>query len=714
MGEGLAIRKKNAHTFLDSVTFIQDPVLFTSNGYWERFHSKGLYLVDNEETPFIQYFTPANMATRGITGEDFSIITNGLSYVDGDIYVNGIKIVQQDIICKNGYIHVLGEVLLPARNMAQTIRDNGETNLFSRLMNKFSLPYYAENISDQIIDYYNGAAPDRQALPSADSIFVKRYFTDNFNIDPDGSPLSNYGLLYYDPTNNGYNNEQDMGAMFVPTNEALSAYFDSPKGKYLKDAYGNWENIPTSILALFVKNHQKKSFIGSLPHTWGEMNDEASFPMNVKKSDIKKTYIANNGVVYISNAVYPPVDYQCVYAPTLTSPQTKIMNWGIQEKTMKFYLYLRSMENMYNLIVPTDEAFQNYRDPISWAKNTPEIWDFYYTPERDMVFADVYNVDSDGNKAGLKKSYTQSATDQAIIRNRLTDIIDMHIVVGKKDKTSGYMSGYIDDGATLYAQTKSGATLKIAGGGASITLTGGGDIEQGVQPSSIVTAYESDNGKTYLVDKILQDPIKSVYTVLGEHSDFKAFFDLLKGGDIFSDKTTAGSLIGGLGYVVNSFNNFRYTVFVPTQEALDLLFAGDKESRKLWTWEEIESIDPSSENYAELKAEKTTYLTEFLKYHFIDNSIYINGKSSLGSYETAARYESVSGTGKFRKVSLQSNGSDLVITGANGESATVITTSNLYNLMTRDYIVNNVQTPTLIESSSRAVIHLIDKALRYE
>jgi uncharacterized surface protein with fasciclin (FAS1) repeats len=598
--------------------------------------------------------------------------------------------------------------------MAQTIHDNGETDLFSRLLNKFSAPYYVESVSFQAIDYYNGTTPDRPLLPDADSVFVKRYFTDNVNTAPDDSPLSNYGLLYYDPTGNGYSGEQDMGAMFIPTDEALRNYLNSSEGRYLKDIYSEWENVPTSILALFVKNHQKRSFLSALPHLWNEMNDETSFAMNVKKSDIKKAYIANNGVVYISNTVYPPVDYRSVYASTMTSPQTKIMNWGIQNKTMKFYLYLRSMENMYNLIVPSDEAFQNYRDPISWAKNTPEIWDFYYVPERDMVFADAYNADSNGNKAGLKRSYIQNSSDQNIIRNRLNDIIDMHIVVGAKNKISGDMSGYIDDGATQYAQTKSGATLKISGGGSNTTLTGGGDREQNVQPANIVSSYESDNGRTYLVDKILQDPVKSVYTVLGEHPEFKAFFDLLLGGDIFSDKRATGSIIGGLGYVVNSFNNFRYTVFAPTREALDRVFAGAKESRKLWTWEEIESIDPESENYAELKQEKTTYLTEFLKYHFMDNSIYIDGKSRSGSYETAARYESVSGAGKFRKVDLTSNGSNLVIKGANGKSAEVKTTDHLYNVMARDYIVNNVTNPTLIESSSRAVIHLIDNVLNYE
>ena len=724
MGEGRAIRKQTDNTFLDSVSFSpNNSSLFSANTWWERFRSKGLYMLDDETRRYNTFFTPENMNIRGMTPEDFAIITNNATYSDEAYYVNGIRIVEPDIICKNGYIHILENVLSLTKNMDQLIRDNGETGLFSRLMTKFSAPYYSQNIARQVTDYYDGSTPLRPVLPNVDSVFIKKYFTDNFTYDPEGNTVSNYGLLYYDPANNSYGGDEDMGAMFVPTDEAMNAYFNGSRGSFLKDAYGTWDKVPTSILALFIKNHQKKSFFSSLPHTWSEMNDEASFAMNVNKADIKKAHIANNGVVYLSNTVYPPVDYQCVYASTLISNDTKIMNWGIQHKGLKFYLYLRSMENMYNLIVPTDEAFQNYRDPLSWANNPTaagrEIWNFYYSPEYNMVFANIYNVDESGNKAGFKTAYTYSPEHQRLIENRLMDIIDMHIVVGDKNKTTGAMSGYIDDGQTLYALTKSGTTLKISGSGMATIVAGGGDIEQGTQPATILKAYESDNGKTFFMDKILHDPIKSVYQILGEHEEYKAFFNLLTSGGIFSNRRTPGSDLGGLGYIVNSFNNFRYTVFVPTKEALDAVFAGDKSTRDLWTWDEINSIDHALPNYAQLRKEKETLLTEFLKYHFMDNSVYINGKSYTTDYETAARFESQYGGGKFRKITVNSNGSDMVITGTDSHTAKVIKTQNLYNVMARDYIVKyitkgGVQVPNTIESSSRAVIHLIDNVLRYE
>jgi uncharacterized surface protein with fasciclin (FAS1) repeats len=725
--EGLAIRRVTANSYLDSIGFVNDNRLFQANSYWTGYRNKGLYLLENNQSPRIVHFTPGNRAAQNITDEDFSLLYNGLAFNSDDIYINGVKIIEKDIICKNGYIHIVEDVLTPVKNMAQIIRDNGKTSLFSDLMSKFSMPVYREDVSQNVHGYYDGSTPDRPRLPESDTVFIKRYFNEaDFTSDPNGNTLNNYGLLYYDPTDHAYSgSDQDMGAMFVPTDKALNDYFNSEKGRYLKDIYGTWDNVPTDLLALFLKNHQKKSFLSALPHEWATMNDESSFYMNVKKSNILETHVGGNGAVFISDVVYPPTDFQSVFASVMTASNTKIMNWGIRHDNMKFFMFLRSIENMYNLIVPTDEAFDNYRDPISHARGNPEIWSFYYVPETDMVYARVYSVDENGNKGALRREIGRD--EQYLILNRITDIIDMHIAVGQKDDATGVMSGYIDDGNTRFARTKGGATIKINGAADFVQLSGGGDIETGAAPAELTAnstgnknAFHSENGKTYFVDKILHDASKSVYTLMREHPEYTAFLELLLGNDqvftffqndkdivpIFDYKQIGNT--SGIGFVVNSFNNFRYTVFVPTAEALTEAFANDSQ---LHYWDEI----ADEEDYDRKKA-MTIYLLEFLKFHFMDNSIFIDGKSFAGkSYETAARNE----LNKFRKLTVNSNGDNLEVYGETmppSTSAHVIKTEGSYNLMARDYIVDNrnYMYATRIESSSRAVIHLIDKALKYE
>lgn len=718
-GEGVGLRRATQYTYLDSISFVTDDMQLSAP-FWTRFRGRGLYLADDETSPCIVHFTPQHFTTNNLSQHEMSVIT-GEEYDPQGVYINGLKVRQKDIVCKNGYVHLMDGVLTPARNMSQIIATNGQTNLFNRLMNRFSAPYFVPSVNQAVHELYNGSDAGHPAI--TDSVFVKRYFTEARPYDPDGNNMTNYGLLYYDPSQNSYQSNTDMGVMFVPTDEAMSDYINGERGKYLKDAYGSWDNVPTSLVALFVKNHQKKSFMTSLPDAWPTMNDENSFAMNVSEGDVVRSYIGGNGVVFVTNKVYPPIDYQSVYASVMTNENTKIMNWALQDNTMKFYLYLRSMENMYNLLVPTDEALQQYRDPISWAigRSTRRIWAFKYDEtQANPVTADVYTVNDDGSRG----SYERTITDIGIIRNRLNDICDRHIVVGDMDG-DGNMSGYIDDGSVQYALTKGGTTIKVAGQGQNLTVTGGGDIDTGTAPAKLVNrpnsaekgVYDSDNGRTFFIDKVVQDATKSVFTLLGEHSEYSKFFELLNGNDmVFSyfqndaeitsvftlNQTSASS---GLGNVVRSFNNFRYTVFIPTNDAVDAAFRADA---NLHTWDEI-----ANENDDATKRAWAKHLIRFLKYHFMDNSVFIDGKPFTGmSYETAARDDNE----RFQKLTVSGDGSNLSIRDNKGNVAHVVKTPGLYNLQGRDFIVNaaNYRRADEIVSSSYSVIHLIDRALMPE
>ena len=726
--EGMAIRRSASGSYLDSVYTSLSDVLLESP-YWNRFANRNIFMV--EDAPMNVVFTEKQMATQGVTAQDFSILHNGQTYTPGDIYVNGVRVIEKDIICKNGYIHCVEDVLLPLTNMADVINTASDTRTFSRLMEKFSAPYYNSTYTVEVKDFFNGSTPLRPLISGVDSVFVKKYFNERNNTSgPTGESMSSYGLLYYDPADPTYSmtsSEQDMGAMFVPSDRAMDEFINGGRGSYLRDAYGSWDNIPTDILAMFVKNHQKRSFTASLPHSWPTLTDETSYPIDVTPENVERVIMTGNGPVYVINTVFPPIDYQGVYASVLTDDDMSIMKWAITDdwsdlsdtEAMRYYMYLRSMENMYNLLVPTDKAMKAYREPISWAigGSNREIWSFNYEKAANTVSAQVYTCDENGNIGMLKRS----VTNKRIIRNRLRDILDMHIVIGNND--DNVLSGYVDDGSANYFLTKGGGTIAVTGREASVKFNGGGDIESGTPEAVVVIGnngtpcrYDSDNGRTFFIDHILHDATTSVYDQLAAHPEFKAFFDLCRGHDqiftyfssdpdveeIFSSKVTSNS--SGLGMIVNSFNNYRYTIFVPTEDALKKAF---EEDPQLFTWEEI----VADEDYMS-KKRKTIYLLSFLKYHFMDNSAYISGKQyGPMNYETAARNE----YDKFHKVTVSSNGSDLTITGENGKSAKVVKTGDTYNIMARDFIVDaaDYTQANNITASSRAVLHLVDSALGF-
>lgn len=709
-GEGTAVRRATQYTYLDSIQLCQSTRQLEAP-FWTRHQGKGgLRLVDDESDTYMVHFTPQHTAANKIPPEDLSLVL-GQDYDPLALYINGSHVDEQDVTCKNGYVHVVHDVLTPLQPMSQVIDRHPQTSIFARLMERFSAPYYNSAVTDAVHQLYDGTDSTRPLI--SDSIFSKHYFTEARPQDPDGNDMTNYGLLYFDPSQNSYGGVQDMGVMFVPTDEAMQKYINGGKGSYLKDAYGEWDNVPTPLVALFVKNHQKKSFMTSLPSMWPTMNDESSFAMHVDKGDVVASFVTGNGVVYMTNKVYPPIDYQSVYASVMTNADTRIMNWALQDREMKFYLYLRSMENMYNLLVPTDEALQNYRDPISWAKGKSqrEIWAFKYDETRDNpVTADVFDVTDDGTKGELRRTID----DPSLLRNRLYDICDRHIIVGTMDD-QGTMGGYVDDGTRHYYQSKGGSTIRVEGLLQQMTAQGGGDREQQVPQARQVSRYDADNGRCYIIDRILQDPTNSVYTNLQQHPEYARFFELLNGNDmvfrlfendpeiksIFTLNRTSQS--SGLGNVVASFGNFQYTVLVPTNEAVEEAFNSDP---SLHTWDEIaeQTGNPS------LQREWAVRLMRFLQYHFVDNSTYVDEQPFPAlTYETAARTDA----GRFQKITVSGDGYSLTFTDTHGNQAHVVQTPGLYNLQSRDFIVNSsdYRAATQIVSSSQSVIHLIDRAL---
>ena len=164
----------------------------------------------------------------------------------------------------------------------------------------------------------------------------------------------------------------------------------------------------------------------------------------------------------MTNKVFAPVDYKCVYAPVLISDSTSIMSPAIKndvdnDYNLKYHFYLRSLDNRYNLLVPTDSALQYYRDPITWAiyenegRGEREIWSFRVYMGR--VVADVYLANEDGSKGAFLRTLDDETGDErSQVNDRLQDILDLHIVVA--DDETEPLSAYVDGGTQSYFLTK--------------------------------------------------------------------------------------------------------------------------------------------------------------------------------------------------------------------------------------------------------------------
>ena len=112
------------------------------------------------------HFTQEHMSNHGITDEDFRIFM-GRARRTSDVHIYDALLQEKDGVCENGYVNVTEKVIKPLPNMAEVLRTNGRTNIFSHMIDRFSFPAY------------NAAATrDYKTLHPefTDSIFTKKYF----------------------------------------------------------------------------------------------------------------------------------------------------------------------------------------------------------------------------------------------------------------------------------------------------------------------------------------------------------------------------------------------------------------------------------------------------------------------------------------------------------------------------------------------------------
>lgn len=792
------MRRLTSLTITDSISFFMynsDAIPKTSNkedvDYWARFHEMskgGLYMANDGTVPMMIHWINSQMEEQGITDEDFAVIA-GRQRDKNDVFIYDSKIVEQDITCQNGYINKMDRVLLAPTNMAEMIRTNGKTKHFSRQLERFSAPFYSASLTNSLrqLPGYEGV----------DSVFEKRYFSvrsqggNVLDTPPNGSRKVPF-YLNFDPAWNTYANashdaQQDIGAMFVPSDEAMVKYFlPGGGGEFLINAFKPEENpnteefldenldqIPLEVIQALINNLMKVSFIESVPSKYISIMNDARDPMfsdvsNVEafREMIDTCLIANNGVVYIMNEVRTPAQYASVSAPALVDKvNLNIMNWIItaDDKYMndpnnaplnEFYSrYLLAMNSDFSLFLPTDKALENYFDPVSMSLGQPHVVRFAFNQQAGNNFpvsATLFTYDIETGEAREQLPNRWQGSKTSPVTNRLKDLLEAHIIV--HDSTSaedGILSGH------TYYTTKGGAPIKVTDPEKGIN---GGKVQGAWQIEkddfcNIIEIFDQSrktngygNGKTYIIDRPIQSAVQSVFKVLcdnyQEDSPYREFFELCqvnpevieKAG--FVDDLAPEGKEGGkekymiftasnlcIDYNVRFFNTYRYTVYIPTNEAVKAEIA-----KGLPTWESIEryinetqaDIENTMTGDAREKAIQArntkaqamcTALLNFVKYHFQDDAVY-NDVLAMPSkaYETACINAE---TNRYITVDVQNSGNNnMTVTDKIGQTRHIDAIHQ--NIMTRDlqFTGSSIANKN-IETSSFAVLHQIDGVLNF-
>lgn len=686
------------------------------------------------------------------------------------------------ITCKNGYLYRLDEVLLPPSNMAEELRRRDDTRVFSHMLDRFCIPVLDENLTAE----YN------RVHGTNDTVYRLRYFTSRFPsyslLEKDNANPKDGELLSIDPGANDISNSEakecDMAAMFVPKDDVLNEYFMKGAGRFLVDNFApdvelvedgsdNYESlfraidcIPESNLSELINNLMQSSFAGTVPSKFSMIVDAGTHDeIGLEKKHVDECVIANNGVIYLLNTMFGPASYEAVSAPLNLFSNMRVVNEVYTELNYRYYLL--AMKAVYSFIVPDDSTFLYY-DPVSKATvgSTPTAYAFHYDNKnpknpKDVFWFETYGYDTKTYDL-IGEPTVVNSTAVSSHSARFTDIMEYLIIV--HDSLDGIILPSGERNKKKYYQTKGFGTIKVDTKGDLIKFYGGEQLENGAE---IVASaeYKQKNGHTFCtlpsigLSGIPTPPTRSVYDniVKGATDETHPFYefgllcepepgmssvllqlfpdesadniqeDSTKLYSIFytsKEKANDGSMKpdNKMISLVPFFNTYHYTVYVPSNEAIK-----EQIDSGLPQWDDI--LEMAKETPKKAAAEMRL-LNSFLRYHFQDNSVYVDDVDFAlalpgGGFKYEANFSTAlvdPKTGRFYETTIKSDAGTLLIKDQKGRTARVDKNSGAenktWNVMARDmqYVTDGTEEeiPDYISTSSFAVIHSIDNVLLHE
>ena len=680
--EGECMRRFASSTAFDSVR-VMKPSEMPNNPYWRRYREGSAPMVcmtDNSTVPLV-HFIEKQLVNKRITNEDYDFIYNGTTHrQSGESSVNGVRVEEPNIKCSNGFIHKMEEVITPLPNMAELLAQKKNTRLYNELLERFCAPY--PDRTQELTRQYNFLYGT-----NVDTVFQKRFFSEKsqggepLTATPYGGPVN--GTLKFDPEWNAYYSglndqdgnivlQRDMAVMMVPSDQALNEYWENGAGRVLKDYYGTWEAVPDEVISKRINNNMLGSFVSSVPSKFDGILNDANDPMGVDISAIDSVWLGCNGAIYLTNRVYSPTAYVSVSFPALINETMRIMYWGIEQ--LQYNVYLNSLNSYYSFFIPTNNALLSYLDPCSYGKSSRQLLRFHYDASKvnkeERVWASVWNYDEATGEVG---DSIGRITDPAIMRNRLKDILDTHIVIGN-----------VEDGKEYY-RTKGGTEIRVTNTSTPERMTVQGSYQ------------------TNCTQKSGAGPVRDV---LASNDQYSKFLELMDGSGLFERIHNSRNACGGDNLSV--FNTYHYTIYVPTNESIEAM----QKAGKLSSWERVEELEEAGNLSG--KTRDSLQIMNFLRYHIQDNALFIGAKEETGDFETAVLDPS---TGRFYRLHAELGTNGISLTDHAGNHRRVLTADpQLFNRVAREYQYNtrDAASASMIETSSSAVVHLIDAPLLIE
>lgn len=684
---------------------------------------------------------------NGLSHDDLVFI--GAADTEGSehIKIGNAHITQPNQRCKNGYLHLVDEVVVPQPNLMYNLaqaRLGGKCSLASSLVQRFNYLKY---------DYL--------------------YYNDAFNVSDSAWTVRNSLLDRVSTTT------IQTPAIILPTDEALKAFLlasDNPLGQcgINKDNYYDMlMSLPREVLQPFVKEWFRTSFTDVLPSRYSNMRSAKGHQLlagvttpEAYKLAVQQVIHAVDGIIVVVDAVpnaeelRNELTFVKLAGQVAGAALTANDRYEGERRTSPFSTdYQREMHNKsFTMFVPADAGLKQYGlvDPISMASNNRASWRYWsLTPQsisyngdgQIAVAARAYRYDYNKVRNAetdrpLGATFSSKANENCgkdnygpTKRQLLTDMLDQHIVLQDLDSMlNNLRHWYLSrSGMPIYMKEHTNTNI-VVNGGMQIDLNERDAADK--HDCTLQFVGQNSTGTSVFIDRPMQPTSQNVFQRLQSNDAFSTFFEYAEAlnnaytlkkmlfGDeasealswkytIFADRSGGYTRYGNANtMLVNFFHNFNYTIFVPTNEGMQKAVEAG-----LPTIESIEQfVEESLDDNGQLPDDKreqaqARYLTllNFLKYHFCDKSYFLEPDLESGDTEQTTTACIDASNQQALTADIQSGNGMLMVRDASNYYKAV--KPDLANIIARDAEFNAEPTRAkYILSASNVVLHGIDNA----
>lgn len=559
---------------------------------------------------------------------DYEFYFNRTFESSNDIYFVNAKIESEEIFAENGLIYIIDRVVEPLKTAYQIIEDTEKANQYTDFLNLLNT-YPEFNYNQR--ETFNQPGVDQGI--QVDSLFDLTYPELLFDINNERTkaPRGTFGL----PQNVTIRYHHGL---IAPTNSAFQDFLNS----YLRIPQGwqNLENAPNHIKRLIARTYMSYNPIYPTDFEKGFYNGEEDIVRLQNDNIVEKRFGSNATFIGLNEAIVPRA-FSSVTGPIYLRQGYRKVMFAIEASGLLPALKRENRD--YALFVESDA-------------NTDRDSSFFYNGQ---------------NFSAIEITGGGFFERVGLTTNDLRNLILNHVAIrnpkgiAKKEFIPNLAGNY------LIFNNETGEVS----GTAETTYGYKGSVVQPNFPRLI--DFGSDNGSTYDIDNWFSFSTSDIYTIIS--SRYPVFHNLLRTAGLALDKEFRYTFIS---------NNESYTIFVPSQSALE------------------------NEDFSSFSTEE---LRRFLMLHFVRGQIIFTDGSTAPGYYNTERVDERSTP--FTPINTQiyiEPGYDIIkLRRVNGIEDIEILDSETSNRLAGVRDAGSIQAayPSMFNN---AVIHEIDQVLKVE